>query len=589
MKLFKNLTPSKKTLTYLFAISFGIVLIGMGSELHPEHEYDLEMILHHSLIHIGVAFVVACAIAVTFELAHQKEIVLKFLHVLTRQTNHLATTVTRLNNTMDFALKEGIVAFHRHHDQTLENAVLQAISEAKEFVFVQARTLSLLPNESIVKQPEVLYNTLNKTLDASPDIHLTFLLANVFDDKSDFMDEVKLITSDPSTTYQAERTVARGILDLAAELKRKNPVTEIALRFYNETVPFFMVMTEKVGIIGHYLPFSKLDRAIFMRLTPPSLSNGECLYDSYRQEFFILFAMAKLPERVIEQYIERHRQDRSFSDRDRQTWERLQDVATRLKTAKICALIKPAEIRIHQQKIDHNRFDLPRVDGATTIQATYLPMESDHDSKKIFEECTKVIKSAKWEIHILNSYSEERPYGEKDAEQRRIYFQTLEEMSRKVEYIRILQVDKTQTIRDIFDQSYLDHFRAIIDQKQKDRNNQQLSKALELEIVEPVFPSTFLIIDNEYLIWQLNEVAPTSNEKTKESSASSKKEHLRMRAVVIVHDPERQFLRHFTATFIRASRLSSRDVLLEDLKKSESENIEREYLSRANALKVQAR
>jgi hypothetical protein len=164
---------------------------------------------------------------------------------------------------------------------------------------------------------------------------------------------------------------------------------------------------------------------------------------------------------------------------------------------------------------------------------------------RIFRACQRIVDKARRDIFALNAYSEERPDALEDEKDkaRLAYLAALMRKSRRVRYTRVIQVNDVGEIA--MHHTYLEHFRDMVAERQA-RRAEKLP-AISLLRARPRYPSTFLIVDNEYLILQLNELDPRDDDPQKH-----RKERMRMRGVMIVHDPQGQFVPNFVATFWRA-------------------------------------
>lgn len=167
---------------------------------------------------------------------------------------------------------------------------------------------------------------------------------------------------------------------------------------------------------------------------------------------------------------------------------------------------------------------------------------------RLLDETRSIVCQAKNEILALNSFAEERSHPDEKPGHRAAYFKSLLDASARVPYKRILQLDPEQRLSDVFDETYLAHFKAMLDARDS-RSGTPDAPSIELIRVPPKFPSTFLVVDEEYLIWQLNEL---SSLPAGSLNPPPKKRRFRMRGVVVVHDPAKIFIKNFINTFAKA-------------------------------------
>jgi hypothetical protein len=186
------------------------------------------------------------------------------------------------------------------------------------------------------------------------------------------------------------------------------------------------------------------------------------------------------------------------------------------------------------------------------ITIKYFPVDATGSRQCLFEECQKIISKAHTSILALNSYAEEKAAGQ-DLEARKAYFSALMQASHRLEYTRVVQMatnvggaaSPSGKLVNFFDELYLKHFEEMITERQV-RTARPNSHKIVLTIAEPRFPSTFLIIDEEYLIWELMEIEVDSS-----VPMGSKKERFRMRAILIINDKRKEIIHHFNDTVRR--------------------------------------
>lgn len=200
---------------------------------------------------------------------------------------------------------------------------------------------------------------------------------------------------------------------------------------------------------------------------------------------------------------------------------------------------------------------------------TYYDIYGDHGRDLVFEEADKIIQNAKEKILALNWYTEERPEPGKPGARVK-YFSDLLKKSEQVSYQRVIQSDSywrsegvpnegVSNIADIFDQSYVDHFKEMLDVREKLMGKGR-ADAIELLVVPPSVPSTFIIVDGRFLIWQLIEI--------QDPKPGNEAPVWQIRGAIVVHDPRGKFIENFEETFHRVQAKNHRTVDRKDLEKT---------------------
>jgi len=185
----------------------------------------------------------------------------------------------------------------------------------------------------------------------------------------------------------------------------------------------------------------------------------------------------------------------------------------------------------------------------------------------LYEEAQKIVKAAEREILLLNWSAEET--SEKHVkESRDKYFSLLEDKSERLIYSRVIQSrsywsgGESKSIGESYEESYVAHFRAMLDRQKAQRGRDR--HKTELLVVPPTIPSTFLIADDNYLVWQLNEVRNPQPGVT----------HWQIRGAIVIYDPGGEIIREFRATFERAKGEKPRPLTLDDLSRQSPVNDE---------------
>lgn len=160
---------------------------------------------------------------------------------------------------------------------------------------------------------------------------------------------------------------------------------------------------------------------------------------------------------------------------------------------------------------------------------------------KLFDATKKIVKNAKREIFALNSFIKE-DFNRNEGDHRQDYFKTLIEKSKEVDYVRIIQLDENSHLCEYYHRTYITHFEDMINQISAPGRE----KNIELLRVSPQYPSTFMIVDDEWLIYQLNILTDPANPG---APANGLNRQYQMRGILIVHDPQHIFIEHFRTTF----------------------------------------
>ena len=155
--------------------------------------------------------------------------------------------------------------------------------------------------------------------------------------------------------------------------------------------------------------------------------------------------------------------------------------------------------------------------------------EDEIERDMMHKRVAAIIKGARDSIIAVNAWREEDPPDTSKIKYREGYFEELIKATQQASYIRYVQIDKGKGISTQFDNRYVEHFKMMLHAKKAS------PKEISLYRIEPVVPTTFVIVDNKYLLWQLNEVNPYPDSKGHKRFS--------MRAVVIVDGGD--FVKHF--------------------------------------------
>lgn len=196
---------------------------------------------------------------------------------------------------------------------------------------------------------------------------------------------------------------------------------------------------------------------------------------------------------------------------------------------------------------------------SVTTKITYYDVHGPRRGVKlVFELALDVVATAKKEILALNWIDQESADTPDEKEARDAYFKKLLEKAQQVPYSRVLQTYRFDDpngpgIREMFDIGYVQHFSAMLAQRQQDIDEKGTS-GIKIAIAPPSVPSTFIIIDDKHIVWQLVE---------RDTRENSPPERWRPRAVIVINDPLGEIVPRFKDTFARVKQVK-RYRMLED-------------------------
>ncbi len=171
--------------------------------------------------------------------------------------------------------------------------------------------------------------------------------------------------------------------------------------------------------------------------------------------------------------------------------------------------------------------------------------------EKLFSSAREIVERAQKDIVILNSFMFETsedaidpndPKNEVERKKREIrerdrYYEALiEKATEGITYERILQFREGETVADLAkDDGYKKHFLRVFEAKKKEPD-------LKISLIKTRAKrfTTFVLVDDENLIWQINELTPSGN--------------MQMQGVFIIHDPRREITQHFRIFIDKANR-----------------------------------
>jgi len=187
---------------------------------------------------------------------------------------------------------------------------------------------------------------------------------------------------------------------------------------------------------------------------------------------------------------------------------------------------------------------------AVTTRVTYHDVHGkEHGRKIVFEIARGIVHKAEREILALNWVDEESVVSDEERKARDAYFTELLEKAKHLPYRRVLQAEpptaghEAKTIADVFDEGYVEHFDHMLELKKEQlavgRSN------VDVIVAPASVPSTFLIVDDRYLVWQLIE---------KHEPSDAPHERWRVRGAIVIHDRLGEIIPNFKDTFDRVQQ-----------------------------------
>jgi hypothetical protein len=180
--------------------------------------------------------------------------------------------------------------------------------------------------------------------------------------------------------------------------------------------------------------------------------------------------------------------------------------------------------------------------GGALLHAEYMKVQDKNRPTQttvadIYGRATEEVKKANETIDIFTSYLLEVDIEDAEAQrEQEEYFSTLlslvGDVNGKLRYRRIVQTEKTNpletSLRERQAESYLKH---ILDMRKRYRNGQKV----HLKYIDGRRPTTFVIIDNKKLLWQINQIGRGGK--------------MEIYGMFIIEDPDKRLLQHFRDEF----------------------------------------
>lgn len=182
--------------------------------------------------------------------------------------------------------------------------------------------------------------------------------------------------------------------------------------------------------------------------------------------------------------------------------------------------------------------DIAELLQSVGIKIRYVERDTDETvgREPIFREVKEVVKRAKHEILVVNSCVFDRNEESQEVEScEEQYYSTLIShvvATSDLVYKRILQLKKDQVVNDLKQYSIDDGLPQHLHDMLKAKEDKRTRGKISLRQVDAQRFTTFLLIDDKYLIWQINAFRESSQK-------------LELHGVFIIEDPHMQITQHF--------------------------------------------
>ncbi|HKI05600.1 MAG TPA: hypothetical protein VKK31_26710 [Thermoanaerobaculia bacterium] len=159
-------------------------------------------------------------------------------------------------------------------------------------------------------------------------------------------------------------------------------------------------------------------------------------------------------------------------------------------------------------KMSMLRDDIVQVVRQERMTVHYYKAADEGGYRKIYEEALKAVRGAKHSVHALTSYLlDTDPAEQDDRDGKQAYFEGLIDYIKRhpeIAYHRLLQYQGGKELDQIADQQYAEHY---LQMDKLRRSNVVLRK------MRGTRPTTFVIVDETTLLWQINAVQGQSGMK----------------------------------------------------------------------------
>jgi hypothetical protein len=207
----------------------------------------------------------------------------------------------------------------------------------------------------------------------------------------------------------------------------------------------------------------------------------------------------------------------------------------------ICYLIQT--LKNDLLKIEKN---IDTLNKKNRISIKYYPAS---EMQELFEEAKTFIQKAKKEISVVNSFVElskdpEKQSTDKEINAKKEYFNSFKEKFGKVTYKRYVQIQNNYLSEIDLADDYYTHFKDIIEKVDKPESKLIFSRT------PAKYPSSFAIIDGQYLLWEIYK------HRTKNGKIES--ELLSFAGMFIIQDHDRQIIPYIEDWLIEIERDGTR-------------------------------
>lgn len=314
------------------AMAFGAVLIhvgNVGAEYVKEAQSFWLKVAPKTGVDLGIGFIVAAFVSIIYDVAVHRTSFLQPVEKLSKdveeKTDVLIGTVGEFNVILKSAYEMNVHAIYQRQSDADMSAwglkVENAVSEAKEFVYIAGRTLEELfpPVEDGRRQH--ISETIRSKLQNNDIKRVRFVLADAYDRESLFRHECRKRSKierlmSATALFHPARFTAQKVLGIIRELgirdseddekkdDEKQGRGQLRLRISRVPLPYALVMTENILIIQHYLPYTNGRHGVVIEIRKGG-TNTSNLYNLYRSSYEELFRDSfKCEERLVK-YVER--------------------------------------------------------------------------------------------------------------------------------------------------------------------------------------------------------------------------------------------------------------------------------------------
>ena len=315
----------RAVLTAVLTLIIGSAVVILADAVLKENH-----LLYSTVAHIGTAIIVAGLVSAIFDIWYHKKIfgdpvesirghiqtvqkqvleldsqVLNFgvnLGKTQDQFQQLNQTVETFAQVLKATQQNGILSILRRHSDEdrsrWRKEVQKRVAASETEIFLMGRSFSdLLPTS---RQD----NGLRKTLvDYAKTHRIVVLLPDTFSKTSQYRTELETVASGAHLTelYTRPRETLRVVLDMVRELTLMHgQPPRLAVKLATRSIPFALVMTEKVGIIEPYIPYQESGESIVFEVKAQVN-----IYRSHRESFRQLFMSGTHVADALHGYIER--------------------------------------------------------------------------------------------------------------------------------------------------------------------------------------------------------------------------------------------------------------------------------------------